>query len=357
MKTMTTISIVAVAFLLVSIGAVALLMPSDHHEEKDTVDFIDSRGNQVTLEYPVTGICCIGMHTAEYLNIMGVGDRVVAMDSMSLQMTRGIYGGKVADVGDSKTPNQDLILDADTKVIITQSSGRTLDPSIADNMAKVHGISVVYVDCYGKTMFEDAEKVAALFGEDAESKLRQFMTGYGQFDMDLSHRSDEASVDETYLFYFTSLKKFYNANSELDAIVGSYGGRNAITMVTDAGSSVTNSLSKEVLLDLDRSEGIDLILIRGISDVEFGNTYAKFVSDCIFEPIGPMKDHRVYVINTDYLAGPADIIGKICIAHSLGIIDDREAQTMIDGYLGFLADFDIVPEDRDLSDFVGVFGE
>lgn len=285
--------------------------------EDKNIAITDSLGNEVEIELPVEKVCLTNTNAAKFMQILGVADRVTATDETTISLLPEIYGD-VKDLGEYKSPDGETILSTGSKILICQSSARSITNS---EELESQGIQIIRLDCYGETMLEDLEQLVAIFGSSTKERADKYTQMYnGVIDGVLG--LDSGTGDKpVFMFMFLSLKKPYAATSELSKIAESIGATNCIGILDPGTTGSTSKIQAEDLLDYDRTHGIDRILIRGTIDgtSTAQSEYDKFLDiDPLYVKLGSVSAGNVYVIDTDVLSGPLDYVGYVCIAEALG---------------------------------------
>ena len=311
-------AIVVVLIMAVAGIAVIAVNTNGHNDGTDTVTITETSGNEVKVTLPIKRVCILNLHAGEYMHIMGVSDLVVSADDSTISMANSVYGG-VTDVGSNKKPTTELVVSSTPDIVIYQP-GRPLSESQISSFTS-KGIQVVGLGCYGETMSRDAQELSKLFGDDAKEKLNEFFDWYNNAESKILESAKAIEDGQSYLFYFTSLKKYYNTNSELNNTMGRFGAVNAlIGMGVDPGSGSTSSPATEMIYNYDHAKGIDLILMRSSDGRTLDDAYNDFIasgSPFDYTELNAVKNGKVYVINTNALAGPRDVAGLACIVEAL----------------------------------------
>jgi len=343
------IAAIAAVIILVCAGAGIALAQNNggNGEQEHTMTVKNSLGEDVTVTLPLKSICVVNSNAAEFLQIVGTADRVKAVDSAIKTDLSDIYGN-AANVGSYKTPDKDVILSSGCKLVISQSSSRSLS---ADTEAalKESGITVLRLDCYGTTMFDDvATLVKILESSSCSQKFDEYKTAYNTVKSAVLSKSASLGDSASYLLYFTSNKAFYNEKSELNGVVSSVGGHNCLTDIVAPGSGVSNKPAAESLYDYMKTNSVDYVIIRGTTGttaqssydgyLSYGGTYD--LSDCTAG-----QNKHIYVVHTDVLSGPRDYIGYVCIAEIFGIDTGYDYDQMVKDFntkYGFSATYSYI---------------
>ncbi len=328
------IAIAVVAIMAVAgIAAVAVNM-NNGNNDSDTVTITDSNGNEVKISLPIERVCILNLHVGEYMHIMGVSDKVVSADSSTISMANSVYGD-VINVGDNKKPTSEMIISSTPDIVIYQPARPLSDAMI--NSLKSNGIQVVTLGCYGETMDRDAEELSKLFGDDAKAKLTEFFSWYDAAEAKILSSAESIEKGQSFLFYFASLKKYYNANSEVSVTLEGFGAVNALTdMGIEPGSGVTSSPSAEAIYDYGHDKGIDVIILRSSDGKTLDAAYESFIGSggqFDYNELNAVKNHKVFVINTNALAGPRGVAGLACMVEALlGSSPDVSADDLMAEY-------------------------
>ncbi|MFA6710531.1 MAG: ABC transporter substrate-binding protein [Candidatus Methanomethylophilaceae archaeon] len=317
-------ALIMVAIVVIA-GTAVYYVYSDDQKDSDTIEgnvtITDSLGNEITIEAPVNKICVTSSNAAEFLQILGVADRVTCIDTDTKELLANIYGD-ARDIGKYNNPNGEIMLSENTKILISQSSSRSLSTAAEEALESNYGITVIRLDCYGETMLRDIEQLALLLGSKS---VNDALEGYmDQYESITEHVLSKVTPSESnFLFAFTSMKKYYNQNSELSKIVESLGVTNYTRELSSVGSGVSTDIDSETIWDADQSGGISYLFIRGLSNSTGQTSYQSFLDN--FEGSYDFRDLNVsdsgntYVLETDIMSGPRDFVGYVVLAEVLGI--------------------------------------
>lgn len=328
------IAIAVVAVIAIAgIAAVAMNM-NNGSNDSNTVTITDTNGKEVKVTLPIERVCILNLHAGEYMHIMGVSDKVVSADSSTISMANSVYGD-VTNVGDNKKPTAELVISSTPDIVIYQPARPLSDAQI--NSFTSNGIQVVALGCYGETMERDAEELSKLFDDDAKKRLAEFFNWYDEAEAKILSSAESIEKGQSFLFYFTSLKKYYNTNSEVSATLESFGAVNALTdMGIEPGSGATSSPSPEVIYDYDHSKGIDVIVLRSTDGKTLEAAYESFIASgnqFDYNELNAVREHKVFVINTNALAGPRGVAGLACMVEALlGDSPGVSADELMDEY-------------------------
>lgn len=330
-KPIIALALVAV-IIVASVGAYyATAGKSDPDGPLDptSVTITDSSGTSVTIEMPITAVAVTNTNAAKFMQVLGVADLVKGSEETTRTMLPEIYGD-IADIGKYSAPNGEDILSTGSKILITQFSSRGI--TNYDELT-VMGIKVIRLDMYGETMLEDLQKFASLFGPSAQEKANEYIAMYTEVVDRVLALDTDSSDDPNFLFEFLSMKKPYSDNSELSKIAESIGAVNCIGYLHPSATGATSDVQAAALLNWDKLNGIDYILIRGtISDTPTPQSqFDKFLAvDILYEEFTAIDAGHVYVIDTDVLSGPLDYVGYVCIAIALGLdVGDLDPSALV----------------------------
>ncbi len=331
----TKIIAIAVVAILAAAGIAAVAMNVNNgNNSSDTVTINDSNGNDVKISLPIERVCILNLHAGEYMHIMGVSDKVVSADSSTISMANSVYGD-VINVGDNKKPTSEIVISSTPDLVIYQPA-RPLSDALINSFTS-NGIQVVALGCYGETMEKDAKELSKLFGDDAQTKLTEFFDWYDAAEAKILKSAESIEKGQTFLSYFASLKKYYNTNSEVSITLEGFGAVNALTgMGIEPGSGVTSSPSPEAIYDYDHAKGIDVIILRSTDGKTLEAAYESFISSgdqFDYNELSAVKNHKVFVINTNALAGPRGVAGLACMVEALlGSTPDVSADDLMAEY-------------------------
>ena len=361
--------VAAVAIVIVAAAAIVMLGNggSNDKEPEQTPDeptpapvvphdvtITDSLGNTVTVTAPLTNVCTVNTNAAEFFKMLGVSDRISGADTATIDSLSAYKG--VVNIGDYKDPSGEKIVSTGAKVVISQSSSRSLSAATEQALKDNYGITVLRMDFYGETMKQDVEEILkALESDSANTAYSGYRTLYDDTVKTVKDKSASLGSDASFLMLFTSMSKtagtYYNDNSELGKIVTSIGGHNALNDMGVTSSSVTSKPSAEAVYDYDQQGKLGYVFIRGISGNPPETDYATFLNTgkslSGFQDMNVIKNRDVYVIETDVLSGPRDFIGYVCIAEAFGVdtgLDYEKLASEFNQRYGFDATYSYIME-------------
>ncbi len=324
------VAIVAISILV--IAGIGIVIYNSNNGSKDTpieerdVIITDSLGREVTVHAPITKMCTVNTNAAEFFQMLGVSDRVVGADDVTISSLSKYKD--VVNIGDYKTPSGEMIASTGSKIVISQSSSRSLSEATEQALKDNYGITVLRMDFYGETMMRDVEQfLKVLISNDADKAFESYRTVYNDVVKQVEDRAKPVSGDPSFLFLFTSMSKtegtYYNENSELGKIVEAIHGHNALKDMGVTSKTVTSKPSAEKVYDYDQEGKLDFVFVRGVSGNAASKDYQTFLGTGKaiegFDSMNVIQNRNVYVIETDVLSGPRDYIGHVCIAEAFGI--------------------------------------
>ncbi len=351
----TPIAIVAVALVIVAAGAFVLLGDKDGNDnntvEPHKVIIKDSLGNEVEVMAPVSAICTVNTNAAEFLQMLSLNKLVVGADDATIK-SLSIYKD-VTNIGDYKNPVGEKVVSTGSKIVISQSSSRSLSASAEQALKDNYGITVLRLDCYGATMLSDVETLLKIVDSDKATKaFDEYKNNYEKVVSTVKDKASKVSGDPSFLFLFTSMSSkvgtYYNENSELGKIVASIHGHNALADMNVTSTTVTSKPAAEAVYDYDKKGSLGYVFVRGISghtaEAEY-QTFIKTGGGLDFNGLNVVKNKNVYVIETDVLSGPRDYIGYVCIAEVFGIdtgLDYNELVKSFNSKYGFDVEYSYI---------------
>lgn len=316
------IAIAAVIVLVCAGAGIALAQNGGEGEKEHTVTVQNSLGEEVEVTLPLKSVCVVNTNAAEFLQILGATKVVTTVDNTIRKDMPEIYGG-LDSVGDYKAPDQSVITDAKTSLLICQSSSRSLSADTETSLEENCGITVLRLDCYGSTMLSDVETLVTLLeSSTAFEKFEEYKDMCSTVRNTVITKSESVSDDLSYLLYFTSNKAFYNVNSELDTIPSSIGGHNCLGDIVKPGKGVSDKPSGEALYNYMQESDVDYIFIRGTAGktpLECYEAYLAYDANFNLADCSAGENQNIYVIHTDVLSGPRDFIGYVCLAEIYGV--------------------------------------
>lgn len=112
-----------------------------------SVTITQNDGKKVEVPTPVERICLVNGNAAEFMQVLGVTDRVVGVsDSIKGNPEYGYIYKDVETIGKFSAPSGEKILELDSTVVIGQCTSMPIkDPAALEAL----GITVILLDCYG----------------------------------------------------------------------------------------------------------------------------------------------------------------------------------------------------------------
>ncbi len=338
----TSIAIIAVALVIVAAGAFVLLGDNggndDSTVEPHKVVIKDSLGNDIEIMAPVSAFCTVNTNAAEFFQMLSLDKLVVGADDATIK-TLDTYKD-VTNIGDYKNPVGEKVVSTGSKIVISQSSSRSLSAAAEQALKDNFGITVLRLDFYGETMLSDVESLLKIVdSKKAEKAFDEYKTTYDKVVKTVMDKASKTTGDPSFLFLFTSMSSkvgtYYNENSELGKITASIHGHNALTDMKVTSSTVTSKPSAEAVYDYDKNGDLGYVFIRGGTGDSAAKDYQTFIKTgggLDFNGLNVVKNRNVFVINTDVLSGPRDYIGYVCIAEAFGIDTGLDYKGLVDSF-------------------------
>ncbi len=332
------------------VAAYVVLSGSGDSEDKPSegITIVDGSGKTITIKEPIETCTVVNTNIPKAMKVMGLVDNVENYLSYKESNRQSNYEemiglgftkiDKDAPLASNLT-NAEYFITKNVKYIIEPVSSNKLTAT-AEAACENAGIVIIKLDCFGDTMVEDMDKLLKLFGSPKKAT-----TAYNNYlevrNEVISKVVSKASIKESdlFLFYFNGLKAFYNQTAELSKTFENIWGHNAIGLVVDSPSGVTNKANeegiKEALVKLDAEKSIDILVIRSSS----GDQADKLVSNWNSGPIADYdlsyihgKDSKVYCIDSDLLSGTIDYIAYVALAEIAGIDTGYSVSDLVDGF-------------------------
>lgn len=140
-------------------------------ESPETLTFTDTSGKSITLEVPVQRAVVINRNTAEAIQLLGAGDRIIATGDNTVKNNPYLGLQDLPDVGETGQVNLETILSLKPQVVFayTNRPDETLEEKL-----EPAGIKVIRMNNYlPDQVDEEWELLGKLFGQ--EDRASQFL--------------------------------------------------------------------------------------------------------------------------------------------------------------------------------------
>ena len=289
----------------------------------------DSQNNTITLLHPADRIVTTSYYGAEYLVMLGTGDQVVGVNNKIKE--NPLFYGQLQNaqvIGSDSTPDIEKIIALKPDLILlpveTTSSMRL--------QFRNAGISVAYFDYYSLSELpQTVRAMGTLTGK--EENAENYLSFYKTYDDLISERLENVTPAEEPTVY-------YEMGSEYSTAGKGSGGYNYMQKVK--GHNIASDL--EVSYPVVSQEWIvakDPQVLIKICDQAATNTSLSTAFNTIegrsgFSNISAIKDNRSYVVSTNILYGPRQIVGLLTLAKIC--YPDRFADIDPDSVLDYYAE-------------------
>lgn len=329
MRDSTVVMLSAVLIPVLIIAVIVLISNIDIQNDDPSgsvIEIVDGSGATIRLDSPIESCIIVNTGNAQATAILGQQSKVKDILFYKAKKVE-TYRNMGFDIPDdspvfSNLSSAEWLIDTGVKYIIEPAgSSSKLKEEVADECAR-YGITIIRLDCYGDTMFQDMEKLIKLFGSnlDSVSRYNDYVNRYNGV---VEAVTSKAPKDKTFLCYYQSLKAFYNEKSDMSVMLSSVLGKNALDGLGFSTTGVTNKIDTtnmyEELKALDSAEGIDMMIIRATADASETAVMGYWNSTDIKKFQFAYMDGNVYSFDSDIMSGSMGYICYAAMASVLGI--------------------------------------
>ncbi|MFA5311787.1 MAG: ABC transporter substrate-binding protein [Methanomassiliicoccales archaeon] len=352
--------IIAILIVAILLGTGGYVLLADDGSDPDTGDEYPSSvtitqndGKNVTVATPLEKVCLVNVNAAEFMQVLGVADRVVGVsESIATDEEFGYIYDNVTTIGTYSTPNGEQILATGATVVIGQCTSMAIkDTTVLENM----GITVILLDCYGlNQQTSDLRQLSSLFGFEAQEKAEQYIAIFEDVISSVAQANADFGPDVT-CYMELSNGKAYTSKAELTTLIDLAGGYNIVNDLVSDPTSSTQLLSNEVIIAYDDGNGPDFILLRkgGITDnASAESEYQTLVSRQGWGDLDATLNDNIYIITlSGMMSGPRIYIGLVYLTETFhpGVLDIDSEQLLEQYNLLFGYDITSFMEYRHLS--------
>lgn len=340
MNSKIVVGVICAAVVIAAVAGIATLTISD---DEGPIEFTDSMGRKIVLEDAPDKVALVNTDLAYYSVLLGVDDKVVAMDTDGLEKMHEYTDrfDDIIDVGKRGTFSTSTAIEkmklAGVDMVITPATmgiGSTVLADVIENA----GIKVVYLNAFGDEMLTNLDKMVMIFGDSDALKDRAtvYKTMFNQCISDAKTICPTADRSVDFLCYMWSstgtVGNYYLSTSELSGIISSVSGTNAAYATSGSFTSYQNEALYELFYD-GTEPALDIHFIRG-SDTA---TYDVIVNTVGAQPLTSSvnvanysdinTDCRTVYINTHVASGLMSCYSYLIYAY---VFSDTLDQTHID---------------------------
>lgn len=316
------IAICAIVTIVVATAAVVTF--SGDSDDSEGITITDGSGKKVTLSEPLSNVCVINGNIPKAMIMLGIDD-VISCYHYSKTLGIKAEQDKNARLGTYYTPSVEALISYGVQAVLCPVASMTLYAS-TEKACENNGIAVIRLDCNGDSLFDDLNKISALFGEpdSAKTALRTYSDDYSA--VVAAVRS--ALADRDRLDYLCTVQmtaggvagSMYNVNSAISALYEGAFGRNVTSYTNLSTASVLNVVNDGSIEAVSKVMDKVQVFIMRSSDIDNGDAlYADYVgsasSGCLVTTTSPAyQENRIFVINSDIMSGLYGHIGLLVAA-------------------------------------------
>lgn len=332
-KNFRNFSIIYVSLLLIGIfvcvtGCTSPANPMIpmNNSSSGLVTIVDLTNNSITLYHPADRIVTTSTYATEYLIAIGAGDKIIGDKVEVIQDP--LFQSHLANaqvVGAGGNPDFEKIIALNPDIIFMPVE----TTASAKEQFRKANLTVVYFDYYSlDAMPGMVRAMGKITGRSSQAQA--YLDFYRKYDDLLTNRLQNVSTNQETPVYYEMSTDYSTAG------VGS-GGYNYLKKlrVKNVAGDLPGSypvVSAEWIL----SENPEVITKNSGTSQNMSDTYNALVERPGFSAISAVKNKRVYVVNSDTLYGPRNIIGLISLAkiYYPDRFYDIDPDSVLDEYAG-----------------------
>ena len=346
------IAIAVIAVVLVAGIATAVVLTNNQSSSGYTI--VDGSGKEIKISEPVTSIVTVNTNVPKAMKILGLDDYVTGLSFYSAKSDSSNWNAFSPLFKNAKhmsiAPNMtgEEIAELGVKYVVAQIDSMTVSSDKEREYAEL-GITVVRLDCFGDTMYDDFKTLLRMCLGDKVTTNDAYETYVKTSDAIVKDVLSKVTPDKSKSFlFFMGGKGFYNMNAALSQTTEQIYGVNALNSIKDLDlSGVTNDASKDGLMEqviaLDAKDPIDVLLLRGsggMTSVKDAASALKFwegeygLIKCneAYKGLNAVNANNVYIFNSNILSGPLSYVGYILIAEATGFDTGYNVAELITEY-------------------------
>jgi len=296
-------------------------------EENSTIMFVQTNGEITTLPGVAEKIVVLNANAVELLAAIGAGDKVIGVSqAVKTHPERQYLFPEAQSVGQSTTPDAELIIKLDPDVIIAFDSMR---PKNADVLEQ-SGIPIVYIDCYKPdTMHQDVTALGIITGKTKEAN--DYLEFYDSILSTITERIADIPETDYPIVYveFSSDYDIQGPNISSDMLLNITGGKNVLTYPI-IGSST--HVSDEWIVSNNPDVMIKMMTAESLENIE--NTYESLLARPGASSMKAVSEKQVFILRNDMTYGPRLFAGAALMAKILHPVEfaDINVNALLDEY-------------------------
>ena len=322
------IAIAAVAIVVVAGGAGAFVLLNQ--EEEDTTLY-DDKGNEITIDLPIEGVCTSNPYFAIDMKILGLQDYIKGATYSGVMFKNNAYVKSaytgLPDVGSESTPDAAAILQTGYPYFV--STANAIDVSNGDVLAE-QGITVLYIDGFGQNLPNDLKVIKKIFGVEDKQSVKDFEKFYDDtLDM-IKEKVSDLKLSKDFNFIIPTIYRGTNYSA------GGYSSpvkmmKDVSDKAQDVAITLTDNKSETVEISADllqsKLDTLDYMFVLGsVHNPYISGAAAQWYADV--NKIGTWlpslqdsdlyKSGHVYWFDYNLFYCLFDIVGYMAMAEMLG---------------------------------------
>ena len=267
----------------------------------------DCQNNTVSLQHPANRIVTTSYYAAEYLVVLGAGDQIIGVNERIKE--NPLFSGQLNNaqvIGSDTTPDIEKITALNPDVVLLPVETSSSVRSQFHNT----GLNVAYFDYYSLSEVPfTIRSLGKMTGK--EENAERYLNFYTTYDDLISERLENVTPDEEPTVY-------YEMGSDYSTAGKGSGGYNYLQKVK--GDNIAGDLdvsypvvSPEWIVAKDPQVLIK-ICDQAATNSSLSTTFANLKGRSGFSDIHAIKDNRSYIVSTNILYGPRQIVGLLTLA-------------------------------------------
>jgi iron complex transport system substrate-binding protein len=307
------LSINVIVIAIISCGCISADVPtqslnSDKNETPNLVTITDLLNRSVTIPVPSERLIPNHNDVVELLLALDAEDTIIGAPEESL--TDPDFQGRlenVTNIGDRRVPNVETLLTLKPDVLIVMSH-KTRN----DDILQSHNLTILYLDCY---KLDTLPREAMILGTltNRETKAKEYVDFIEKYQNLVSSRIPKGGLNTT--IYAEKYSDFEpeSGGTQTDQMIQILHGKN-----------IAHDLPQVIKVSpewvIDQNPGI---ILRFESNTFLRNggalkdRYGEIINRSGFERIDAVRNHQVYVLQSDMFYSPRAVVGLVYLAKIL----------------------------------------